>query len=106
MGKITLTVEGTTVGTVANGGGIVITKEVSEQDSGRLIAAYARSYAGTWMTEGTEENPSVPRNPTVAEVVQVWFDGIIAGSVAHVQSVEKQVAAEAASSAVQQITVT
>lgn len=101
MGKIILTVEGTTVGTVANGGGIVIEKAVSEQDSGRLIQAYARTYAGTWTNED-----GTPRTPTVAEVVAKWFDGIIAGSVAHVASVEKQVAAEAASSAVQQITVT
>jgi len=106
MGKIILTVEGSTVGTVANGGGIVITKEVSEQDSGRLIAAYARSYAGRWMTEATEETPSVPRQPTIQEVLEAWFEGIVAGSVAHVASVEREQAATAAREAVAAIVVT
>jgi len=95
MGKIILTVEGSTVGTVANGGGVVIEKTVSETDSARLIAAYASSYG-------------IPLNgaESIRSVLQAWFDGVVAGSVAHVASVEKQVAAEAAAAGVQQITVT
>ena len=101
MGSITLTVEGTTVGTKAGGGGVEIVKQVSETDSGRLIAAYARSYAGRWKdAEGND------RNPTIAEVLQAWWDGVVAGSVAHVLSVEKDVAAETARTAVTSITVT
>jgi len=106
MGKIILTVEGTTVGTVAQGGGIVIEKAVSEIDSGRLIAAYAKSYAGRWMTEATEESPSVPRQPTIQEVLEAWWDGVVAGSVAHVQSVEREEAAKSAAAAVTTIAVT
>ena len=91
MGKIILTVEGTTVGEVSKGGGVVVTKEVSEVDSGRLIAAYARSYAGTWKNED-----GTLRQPTIQEVIEAWFGGIVAGSIAHVESVEKEVkAAEA-----------
>ena len=101
MGKIILTVEGTTVGTVAQGKGIVVTKEVSEQDSGRLIAAYAKSYAGTWKDEDGKD-----RAPTVQEVIQKWFDGIVSGSVAHVLSVEKEQAAKSASENVSAIAVT
>lgn len=100
MGKIILTVEGSTVGTVAGGGGIVIEKTVSEQDSGRLIRAYAMSYADRW----TGAN-GAPRQPTIQEVLQAWFDGVVAGSVAHVQSVERDLAARTASDAVAAIVV-
>lgn len=101
MGKITLTVEGTTVGTVAEGGGIVIEKTVSEQDSARLIQAYGAIYAGTFVDENGD-----PRQPTYAEIIGAWFDGIIAGSTAAVKSHEQAVAAKAASEAVTDITVT
>jgi hypothetical protein len=100
MGTITLTVEGTTVGTVAEGRGIVITKAVSEQDSARLIAAYARTYAGRWTDEDGK-----PRAPTIQEVLTAWSEGWINGSIAHVESVEREVAAETAANAVTKITV-
>lgn len=101
MGSITLLVEGTTVGTKAGGGGVEIVKTVSEQDSGRLIQAYAISYAGKWKNQdGTN------RAPTIREVLEAWFEGVVAGSVAHVLSVEKDVAAKSAANAVSQISVT
>lgn len=100
MGKITLTVEGTTVGTVANGGGVVLEKSVSETDSERLIAAYASTYAGRW----TDAN-GAPRDPTIAEVLEAWWEGVVSGSVAHVLAVEKEQAAAAARDAVQTINV-
>jgi hypothetical protein len=101
MGKITLTVEGSTVGTIATGGGLVIERSVSEQDSGRLIAAYAKVYTGKWLNgDGT------PRAPSITEVIEAWFDGIISGSVAAVCSVERQTAPDAAAAAVQPISVT
>lgn len=95
MGKIILTVEGTTVGTVAQGGGVVIEKVVSEQDSARLVAAYARTY-------GITLNGAA----SIQQVLQAWFDGVVNGSIAHVLSVEKEVAAEQAREAVTPITVT
>ena len=101
MGSITLLVEGTTVGHKAQGGGVEIVKTVSETDSGRLIAAYATSYAGKW-----KDGNGVNRNPTIQEVLQAWFDGVVAGSVAHVLSVEKDAASKAAATAVAQISVT
>lgn len=101
MGKISLTVEGTTVGTVATGGGIVLTKEVSETDSGRLIMAYARTYADRFKDED-----GAPREPTIEEVLEAWFNGIVAGCVAHVESVEREVAAEEAKAAISPISVT
>lgn len=101
MGTITLLVEGTTVGTKAGGGGVEIVKTVSEADSARLIAAYASTYAGRW-TDGN----GAPRQPTIAEVLSAWFDGIVAGSIAHVVAVEKETAAKAAAEAVQPIAVT
>lgn len=95
MGKITLTVEGTTVGTVAQGGGIVLEKQVSEQDSGRLIQAYSATYAGKWKDEAGNN-----RAPTIHEVLSTWFDGVVAGSIAHVQAMEKEQAASIARAAV------
>lgn len=100
MGKITLTVEGTSVGEVAKGGGIIFTKEVSEQDSGRLIMAYARTYADMF-----KDDDGNPRQPTIAEVIDAWFGGIVAGSIAHVISVEKDVKAEQAREEVAPITI-
>jgi len=101
MGKITLSVEGKTVGKIAQGRGVRIAKDVSEIDSGRLIAAYARSYADKWVDADGQ-----PRQPTIEEVLTVWWDGVIAGSIAHVQSVEKEIAAENARNAVAPIAVT
>lgn len=100
MGRIILTVEGSTVGTVATGGGVVIEKNVSETDSGRLIAAYAKVYAGRW----TDANGR-PRQPTIVEVLDAWWDGIVAGSIATVQSIEQETAAETARGAVKPINV-
>jgi hypothetical protein len=100
MGSITLTVEGTTVGLVSQGRGVVIRKEVSEADSARLIAAYAKTYAGEF-----KDDLGKPRQPTITEVLEKWFAGIVAGSVAHVMSVEKDQARETAANAVAAITV-
>lgn len=100
MGTITLLVEGSTVGTKANGGGIELVKQVSEQDSGRLVQAYAATYAGRWL-----DGNGAPRSPTTAEVLSAWFDGVVAGSIAHVQALEKEQAANVARAAVQPIAV-
>lgn len=101
MGKIILTVEGTTVGTVANGGGVVIEKDVSETDSGRLVQAFAKVYAGKWTDEA-----GAPRAPSIAEVLGAWFEGVVAESAAKVLDVERAEASRVAADAVQQITVT
>lgn len=100
MGKIILTVEGSSVGTVAEGRGIVVTKEVSEQDSARLIMAYARSYRDRFVNANGE-----PRQPSVEEVVTAWFDGIVAGSIAHVENVERDIKAEEARRSIKTISV-
>lgn len=100
MGKVIVTIEGTTVGTVAEGRGIVMEKAISEVDSGRLVAAYARSYADRWKNED-----GTPRQPAIDEVLQAWFDGIAAGSIAHVESVEREVKAEEARASVVPIVV-
>lgn len=94
MGAITLTVEGTTVGTVATGGGIQIVKSVSEQDSARLLTAFARVYGS-----------KLGSNPTYQQIIDAWWEGVVAESVAKVLQVEKQLAAEQASASVQPISV-
>ena len=81
MGKITLTVEGTTVGTVAAGGGIQIPYEVSETDSARLVAAMADFYksrldgSGRRGPGGLEVTP--PEPPTVEDIVRAWFNDVV-----------------------------
>jgi hypothetical protein len=101
MGKIILTVEGTTVGTVSNGGGIVIEKTVSEEDSARLLQAYAAIYADRWVdAEGT------PFQPTYEQIIQAWWNGIVDGSVSAVRNQEATVAAKQAAEAVTDISVT
>ena len=96
MGKITLTVEGTTVGTVATGGGIVAAYEVSEADSARLVAAQA----GVLNIELTN-SPA-----TVQAVVEGWFNRVIGQAVDEVKTYERHKAAEAAADAVEAIEVT
>lgn len=104
MGSITIIVEGSTVGTVDGGipaGGEQVRYEVSETDSARLIAAYAKMYAGRW----TEED-GTPRQPDIGEVIRAWADGIVAGSIANVRAHERDEAARAARDAVSDIVVT
>ena len=72
MGAITLTVEGSTVGTVAEGKGVVARYEVAEADSARLIAAMAAFYRGKFVDE-----ERMPFTPTIAQVVAAWFDDVV-----------------------------
>lgn len=99
MGKIILTVEGSTVGTVADGGGIVIEKSVSEDDSGRLIRAFAAIYADKF-----KDADGNPRQPAVSDVIQAWFDEITSIAVKHVWVKEQDLASESAAAAINKIT--
>lgn len=100
MGKLILTVEGTTVGTVATGGGVVIERAVSEQDSARLIMAFAK-ILGERFTDA-EGNP---RQPGMVEVIEAWFDDVIAQSNHRVRVQEQKVAMAAAAASVPPIAV-
>lgn len=94
MGKITLTVEGSTVGTVAEGRGFSRSKTVSEEDSARIVRVYAGSFANKFTNpDGTL------RQPSIDEVLAAWFDDIVASTLNHVAVIE-------ARAAVQPITVT
>lgn len=95
MGQMILKVVGSTVGTVE------FPKEISSLDTGRTVQAYAYSYRDKWKNED-----GTLRTPTLNEVLQAWWDGVIAGSVAHVLSVEKELAAKNATEAVAPILVT
>lgn len=101
MGKITLTVEGTTVGTVAEGKGIQVSYEVSETDSARLIAAYAdiENRRLAFIPE------NLRKTLTTEDVVKAWFNRVIEQSAAEVKAHEQQKAAEAAQKAVAPIVV-
>lgn len=96
MGTITLTVEGSTVGTVAEGRGVVKRRTVSEADSSRIIQAYAYQFRHLWPD----------RQPTHDEVIDAWFSDVIQRAREQVQYIEQEQAAQAARAAVQPITVT
>jgi len=89
MGKLTLEVEGSTVGTVAEGRGVRISKEVSEQNSARILSAYAYAYRERWKNED-----GTLRQPTYDEIIGAWWDGIIEGSLAFVHNHEVERARE------------
>lgn len=82
MGKIILTVEGTSVGTVAAGRGVVLEKTVSEADSARLVAAWAS------MFDVPFQGPS-----DIAPVIQRWFDWAVETSAARALELERARAA-------------
>lgn len=94
MGKITLTVEGKTIGTC------VLTKEVSEEDSARLMAAYAKIYSDKWVDEAG--NAYVP---TYAQIVEKWWGDVVKTSVAKVKSREREDALKAAVAGIKRIEV-
>lgn len=100
MGKITLMVEGSTVGTVAEGRGVVIEKEVSEMDSGRLVMAYMNTYGSLFKDENGNDVP-----PTIRDILAKWFDDVIVAATDHVLAFERQEAAKAAADAVKPIEV-
>lgn len=71
MGKITLTVEGSTVGYVESGGGVVCVTELSDEDSARIVAAMADQQ----MRRPGQQQLTIP---TTQQIVQTWWDRRIA----------------------------
>jgi len=95
MGKIIFTVEGTTVGTVAEGRGIVVAYEVSEHDSARLLSAYADML-----------NIELTADPaSFVEVVKGWSSTVISRATDEVKTHERHKAAETAADSVEPIEV-
>ena len=87
MATITLTVEGSTVGTLA------VTKTLSSTDSDRLMAYLANAYGVDALGE--------PRTPV--EMVAAYWDAITAGTLANVQNYEREKAAKLARDAITDI---
>lgn len=88
MGKITFTVEGTTVGTVANGGGVVVEYQVSEQDSAKLVEAMADFHRGDFVDEN-----GAPVQPTLPMILKAWFDGCVKQALRQTDDYQKRKAA-------------
>ncbi len=95
MGKITLMVEGTTVGTVATGGGVIVPYEVSEQDSARIVGSLAAIYASR-----------LPENATITDIVKIWFDDVVSKAAKQAESMERKLAIREAEASVLPIVVT
>ncbi len=72
MGKITFTVEGTTVGTIAQGLGFTTQYEVSEQDSAKLVEAMADFHKSEFVNAG-----GYPFQPTIQDILRAWFNGCV-----------------------------
>lgn len=72
MGKITFTVEGTTVGYVEKGAGVKVEYEVSEEDSGKIIEAMADFYRSQLVDK---DGTSIA--PTIEAVVKLWFNDCV-----------------------------
>lgn len=89
MGQISLTVTGSTVGTVS------FTADVSSEDSARIIAAFGDRY-------GIAPTSSA----AVSEILRTWFRNTIDSARGDVRNYEQQRAAKAASDAVQIIQTT
>jgi hypothetical protein len=85
MGKITFMVEGTTVGTVANGGGVVIEYEVSEQDSAKLVEAMTEYHRGDFVDAN-----GVPVEPTLPLVLRAWFNGCVKQALRQAEDYQKR----------------
>lgn len=81
MGKITFIVEGTTVGTVAEGAGFTTSYEVTEANSARLIAAMADYHSGDL---ANIESPGIP------DILKAWFDSCINQALRQTADYEKR----------------
>ncbi len=91
MGKITFMVEGTTVGTVAEGRGVRVEYEVSEQDSAKLVEAMA-DYHKSELTEPISETEPAPPI-TIERILKAWFNGCVRQALRQTADYEKRKAA-------------
>lgn len=87
MGKITLTVEGTTVGTVATGGGVVYTYETTEEDSARLISAMGDFYSSHFTIKPDGE-PALEKN--IPNIIKVWFKDVVQSAIRLTKNLEQK----------------
>lgn len=100
-GTIKLTVEGDTVGMIADGNGVEIIKSVSDADAERLIMAYGVLYMDKWKDEN-----GAPFVPTTEQILVEWFNGIVEGSRNAVLKFEKTEASKQAAEAITKIEIT
>lgn len=93
MGKITFLVEGTTVGKVAEGKGVKVEYQVSEQDSARLIAAMAEFHKAN--LSGLTDADGNPREPGIDDICKAWFDSAVNTALRQTKDYEMRKAAVA-----------
>jgi len=100
MAKITMTVEGPNVGT------FIKTMEVSDQDAGRILAAYGNIYGPITVPAAEEGGEPTTRPRTAQEIVDALALGTLNGILANVQREESEKAARDAAAGVQPIVAT
>jgi hypothetical protein len=85
MGSIVLQVNGSTVGNVADGAGIEIKREVTDQDSTRLIAALADYYKSHFV-QTSPDGPKIEK--TIRNIIEIWWADVIRQALKHVERYE------------------
>jgi hypothetical protein len=88
VGKISFIVEGTTVGTLAQGRGVKVEYEVSEQDSAKLVEAMADFHKGDLIDEN-----GAPVQPTIELILKAWFNGCVKQALRQTADYERRKAA-------------
>jgi hypothetical protein len=94
MGKITFVVEGTTVGTLAEGRGVKAEYEVSETGSAKLVEAMA-DYHRADLSASLGPNGEAPEPVTIERILKVWFDGCVKQALRQTADYEKRKTAPA-----------
>ena len=89
MGKISFIVEGSTVGTVAEGRGLKVEYTVSEQDSARLVAAMADYHKGDLEGSRGPDSPA-PEPITIERILKAWFNGCVKQALRQAEDYEKR----------------
>jgi hypothetical protein len=99
MGKITLIAEGSTVGEVAKGGGIVEAVEFTSEETALLVECAMESYATD--LANLKDAEGNPRAATMEDVIRLVFKGFLKGWANNATAYKKQKAMKAAAEAVE-----
>jgi hypothetical protein len=99
MGKITLMAEGSTVGEVAKGGGIVESVDFTPEETALLVECAMVAY--TTELANLKNEKGEPRTATMEDVIRLVFKGFLKGWANNATAYKKQKAMEAAAEAVE-----
>lgn len=99
MGKISLIAEGSTVGEVTSGGGVVEAIDFTPEETALLVECAAHSYATD--LAALKDDKGEPRAWTIEDVIRLVFKGFLKGWANNATSYKREKAAKAAVEAVE-----